>query len=52
MHKLMNYQEALAYLYSLSDFERSGAYTRSPEENLPREARLLELLGKPQQGYT
>ncbi len=48
----MNYQEALAYLYSLSDFERSGAYTRSPEENLPREARLLELLGKPQQGYT
>jgi dihydrofolate synthase / folylpolyglutamate synthase len=48
----LNYQEALAYLYSLSDFERSGAYTRSPEENLPREARLLELLGKPQQGYT
>ena len=48
----MNYQEALAYLYSLSDFERSGAYTRSPEENLPREARLLELLGMPQQGYT
>jgi dihydrofolate synthase/folylpolyglutamate synthase len=48
----MNYQEALAYLYSLSDFERSGAYTRSPEENLPREARLLELLGNPQQGYT
>ncbi len=48
----MNYQEALAYLYSLSDFEHSGAYTRSPEENLPREARLLELLGKPQQGYT
>jgi dihydrofolate synthase/folylpolyglutamate synthase len=48
----VNYQEALAYLYSLSDFERSGAYTRSPEENLPREARLLELLGSPQQGYT
>jgi dihydrofolate synthase/folylpolyglutamate synthase len=48
----MNYQEALAYLYSLSDFERSGAYTRSPEENLPREARLLELLGNPQQDYT
>jgi dihydrofolate synthase/folylpolyglutamate synthase len=48
----MNYQEALAYLYSLSDFERGGTYTRSPEENLPREARLLELLGNPQQGYT
>ena len=52
MRKLMNYQEALAYLYSLSDFERSGTYTRSPEENLTREARLLELLGNPQQGYT
>lgn len=48
----MNYQEALAYLYSLSDFERSGVYTRNPEENLPREARLLELLGNPQRGYT
>lgn len=48
----MNYQEALAYLYSLSDFERSGQYTRDPEENLPREARLLELLGNPHQRYT
>ncbi|GAC1382861.1 MAG: folylpolyglutamate synthase/dihydrofolate synthase family protein [Ktedonobacteraceae bacterium] len=48
----MNYQEALAYLYSLSDFERSGAYTRNPAENLPREAWLLEQLGNPQQRYT
>lgn len=48
----MNYKEALAYLYSLSDYERGGAYTRDPEENLPREARLLELLGNPQQSYT
>lgn len=48
----MNYQEALAYLYSLSDFERGGPYNRNPEENLPRESRLLELLGKPQQSYT
>ena len=48
----MTYQEALAYLYSFSDFERSGAYTRNPEENLPREARLLELLGNPQEQYT
>lgn len=48
----MKYQEALAYLYSFSDFERSGAYTRNPEENLPREARLLELLGNPQEHYT
>jgi dihydrofolate synthase/folylpolyglutamate synthase len=48
----VNYQEALAYLYSLSDFERSGTYTRNREENLPREARLLELLGNPQLHYT
>jgi dihydrofolate synthase/folylpolyglutamate synthase len=48
----MNYQEALAYLYSLSDFERGGPYNRNPEENLPRESRLLELLGNPQQSYT
>ncbi len=48
----MNYQEALAYLYGLSDFERSGTYTRDREENLPREARLLELLGNPQLSYS
>src|SRR5579859_5575720 len=48
----MNYQEALAYLYSLSDFERSGQYTRDPAENLPREAGLLAQLGNPQHNYT
>ncbi len=48
----MNYQEALAYLYSLSDFERSGHFTRNPEENIPRELRLLEALGNPQLSYT
>jgi dihydrofolate synthase / folylpolyglutamate synthase len=48
----MNYQEALAYLYSLSDFERGGPYTRNPEENLPREAWLLAHLGNPQQDYS
>src|SRR6266704_4044895 len=48
----MNYQEALAYLYSLSDFERGGPYTRNPEENLPREAYLLEQLGNPHWSYT
>ncbi len=48
----MNYQEALAYLYSLSDFERSGLYNRNPEENLPRESRLLEVLGNPHHNYT
>ncbi|MGZ3611401.1 MAG: bifunctional folylpolyglutamate synthase/dihydrofolate synthase [Ktedonobacteraceae bacterium] len=48
----MNYQEALAYLYSLSGFELSGSGTRNPEENLKRESSLLEALGNPQLNYT
>jgi dihydrofolate synthase / folylpolyglutamate synthase len=48
----MNYAESLAYLYSLSDFERGGAFTRSTEENLPREERLLENLGNPHLCYS
>jgi dihydrofolate synthase / folylpolyglutamate synthase len=48
----LNYQEALAYLYSLSNFERGAPFTRNPEENLPRESRLLEALGDPQLSYT
>src|SRR5260221_2193463 len=48
----MNYKEALSYLYSLSDFERSGIYTRNREENLSRESRLLEALGNPQRSYS
>jgi len=48
----VNYQEALAYLYSLSNFERGGPFTRNVEENLPRESRLLEMLGNPQLSYT
>ena len=48
----MNYAESLAYLYSLSDFERGSAFTRSPEENLPREERLLEALSNPHLCYS
>jgi dihydrofolate synthase / folylpolyglutamate synthase len=48
----LNYQEALAYLYSLSGFELSVTGTRNPEENLKRESRLLEMLGNPQLNYT
>src|ERR1700686_5052141 len=48
----MNYQEALAYLYSLSDFERGAPFSHDRNENLAREARLLELLGNPDQHYT
>jgi dihydrofolate synthase/folylpolyglutamate synthase len=48
----MNYQEALAYLYHFSDFERGGRFGSNPEESIPRVARLLQELGQPQQRYT
>lgn len=49
---MMNYAEALAYLYSLSDFERGGTFSAQPEENLLRETYLLERLGNPQHDYS
>jgi dihydrofolate synthase/folylpolyglutamate synthase len=48
----VNYQEALAYLYSLSDYERGGGYVRDRNENLPRERALLAVLGDPHLAYT
>jgi dihydrofolate synthase/folylpolyglutamate synthase len=48
----LNYQEALAYIYSFTDFERGDKYTRDRNENLLREIALLELLGNPHQQYT
>ena len=48
----MNYQEALAYIYSFTDFERGGSYTRDRSENLPRISRLLAQLGNPHQQYS
>lgn len=48
----MNYREALAYLYGLSDFERGGQFQRDPSEKLPREVRLLQRLGNPQERYS
>jgi dihydrofolate synthase/folylpolyglutamate synthase len=50
--ELVNYQDALAYIYGFSDYERSGKYTRDRGENLPRIAALLEALGNPHQDYT
>lgn len=47
----MNYKEALAYLYGLSDYERGGAYTRDPNDKMPRELRLLERLGNPHRRF-
>ncbi len=48
----MNYAEALAYIYGLSDFERSGKFRNDREQHLLREGRLLDLLGNPQQSYS
>lgn len=48
----MNYQEALAYIYSFTDFERGDSYVRDRNENLPRQRSLLERLGNPEQDYT
>jgi dihydrofolate synthase/folylpolyglutamate synthase len=48
----MNYAEALAYIYGLSDFERSGKFRDDREQHLLREGRLLELLGNPQHSYS
>ena len=48
----MNYQEALAYIYSFTDYERGDNYSRDRNENLLREIALLELLGNPHRQYT
>ena len=48
----MNYQEALSYLYSFTDYERSGKFTHDRSEKLPRMRKLLELLGNPHLQYS
>jgi dihydrofolate synthase/folylpolyglutamate synthase len=48
----VNYQEALAYIYGFTDYERGGKYTRDRNENLLRISALLELLGHPHHCYT
>jgi dihydrofolate synthase/folylpolyglutamate synthase len=47
----MTYREALAWIYSFSDFERTGAFVRDKENNLARERALLAALGDPQRAY-
>ncbi len=51
-HAPMTYQQALAWLYGLSDTERTGAFRHDREENLPRERALLARLGDPQRAYS
>src|SRR5215472_4476717 len=48
----MNYQEALSYIYSFTDYERGSKYSRKNDENIQREAALLELLGNPHYQYS
>jgi dihydrofolate synthase/folylpolyglutamate synthase len=47
----MNYSEALAWIYSFSDTERTGQFTRDREDNLKRERTLLAALENPQRAY-
>ena len=48
----MNYKEALSYIYSFTDYERGSKYQRDRNENMPRTAALLKLLGNPHRVYT
>jgi dihydrofolate synthase / folylpolyglutamate synthase len=48
----MNYAEALAYIYGLSDFERGGKFRDDRDQHLLREGRLLETLGNPHHTYS
>lgn len=48
---ITTYPEALAWLYSFSDTERTGAFVRDREDNLARERALLAALGDPQRAY-
>lgn len=48
----MNYAEALAYIYGLSDFERGGKFRNDREQHLLREGRLLAELDNPHHAYS
>ena len=47
----MTYREALAWLYSLTNTESTGAFVRDREDNLARERALLAALNDPQRAY-
>jgi dihydrofolate synthase / folylpolyglutamate synthase len=48
---ITTYPEALAWIYSFSDTERTGAFVRDREDNLRRERELLARLGNPHLAY-
>jgi dihydrofolate synthase/folylpolyglutamate synthase len=47
----MTYREALRWLYSFSDTERTGAFVHDREDNLRRERALLAELDDPHRAY-
>ncbi len=47
----LSYTEALVWIYSFSDTERTGSFVHDREDNLARERALLERLGNPQRAY-
>ncbi|HEX6820111.1 MAG TPA: folylpolyglutamate synthase/dihydrofolate synthase family protein [Ktedonobacterales bacterium] len=47
-----SYADALSWIYTIGDIERSANLTRNRGDNLPRIRALLELLGNPQTAYT
>lgn len=52
MQSTMTYRKALAYLYSLTDYEKRGFAAYAPEfYDLERVNRLLALLGEPQRTF-
>ena len=48
----LTYREALAWIYSFSDTERTGQFVHDREDNLARERALLAALGDPQAAYS
>lgn len=48
----MTYRQALDWVYSFSDTERTGVFVRDRDDNLRRERALLAALGNPQQAYS
>ncbi|GCE11776.1 bifunctional folylpolyglutamate synthase/dihydrofolate synthase [Tengunoibacter tsumagoiensis] len=48
----MKYQEALAYIYSFTDYERGGKFVQRLGEDLQLEKMLMKQLGDPQNDYS
>jgi dihydrofolate synthase/folylpolyglutamate synthase len=48
---IVDYRQALDYIYHFSDFERGGAFSRDPEGGPRRMRALLAALGDPQRTY-